>query len=82
MIEDTVEEGVAACRSMVGLPYNGEPVDQLDRAGEHERVLDALGGIGSRPPTDEHSMSGLFQFPTAGRWWSANRTPLVPGFVT
>ncbi len=29
---DTVEEIVAACRSMVGLPYDGEPVDQLEHA--------------------------------------------------
>jgi glycine betaine catabolism A len=52
------------------------------RAGDHARVLDAVSGIGSRPPTDEHNQPGLFQFPTEGRWWSANRTPLVPGFVT
>jgi predicted HD phosphohydrolase len=32
MIETTVEEIVAACRSMVGLPYDGEPVDQLEHA--------------------------------------------------
>jgi predicted HD phosphohydrolase len=30
--EDTVEEIVLACRSMVGLPYDGEPVDQLEHA--------------------------------------------------
>jgi predicted HD phosphohydrolase len=30
--KDTVEEIVAACRSMVGLPYDGEPVDQLEHA--------------------------------------------------
>ena len=28
----TVEEIIAACRSMVGLPYDGEPVDQLQHA--------------------------------------------------
>jgi predicted HD phosphohydrolase len=32
MTADTVEEIVAACRSMVGLPYDGEPVDQLEHA--------------------------------------------------
>lgn len=32
MTEDTVEEIVTACRSMVGLPYDGEPVDQLEHA--------------------------------------------------
>jgi predicted HD phosphohydrolase len=30
--EETVEEILAACRSMVGLPYDGEPVDQLEHA--------------------------------------------------
>jgi predicted HD phosphohydrolase len=29
---DTVEEIVVACRSMIGLPYDGEPVDQLEHA--------------------------------------------------
>ena len=31
-VEDVVEEIVGACRSMVGLPYDGEPVDQLEHA--------------------------------------------------
>ena len=31
-ISDTVEEIIAACESMVGLPYDGEPVDQLEHA--------------------------------------------------
>lgn len=29
---ETVEEILVACRSMVGLPYDGEPVDQLEHA--------------------------------------------------
>jgi predicted HD phosphohydrolase len=32
MIEATVDEIVAACESMTGLPYDGEPVDQLEHA--------------------------------------------------
>ena len=32
MTEATVEEIVAACESMAGLPYDGEPVDQLEHA--------------------------------------------------
>jgi predicted HD phosphohydrolase len=32
MSADTVEAIVSACRSMVGLPYDGEPVDQLEHA--------------------------------------------------
>jgi glycine betaine monooxygenase A len=31
---------------------------------------------------DEHDEPGLYRFPTTGRWWSANRTPLAGGFVT
>ena len=31
-IADTVAEIVAACESMTGLPYDGEPVDQLEHA--------------------------------------------------
>jgi predicted HD phosphohydrolase len=32
LTEETVDEIVGACRSMVGLPYDGEPVDQLEHA--------------------------------------------------
>jgi predicted HD phosphohydrolase len=32
MTDDTIEEIITACRSMVGLPYDGEPVDQLEHA--------------------------------------------------
>jgi len=46
---------------------------ELDgRAGE----LRALG------LESDHAETGLAPFPTPGRWWSANRTPTVPGFVT
>jgi predicted HD phosphohydrolase len=31
-VERTVDEIVAACASMTGLPYDGEPVDQLEHA--------------------------------------------------
>ena len=31
-VTETVEEIIAACESMVGLPYDGEPVDQLEHA--------------------------------------------------
>jgi predicted HD phosphohydrolase len=30
--DTTVEEIITACKSMVGLPYDGEPVDQLEHA--------------------------------------------------
>jgi predicted HD phosphohydrolase len=31
-VDEVVEEIVDACRSMAGLPYDGEPVDQLEHA--------------------------------------------------
>ena len=31
-VQDTVAEIIVACESMVGLPYDGEPVDQLEHA--------------------------------------------------
>jgi Rieske 2Fe-2S family protein len=48
------------------------------RAADHARVLARAGA----PATDEHVGPGLYAFPSPGRWWSANRTPLAPGFVT
>jgi predicted HD phosphohydrolase len=44
---DTVEEVIAACVSMAGLPYDGEPVDQLEHALQcaaiaHREVGDAV----------------------------------------
>jgi Rieske 2Fe-2S family protein len=30
----------------------------------------------------DHANTGLATFPSPGRWWSANRTPTVPGYVT
>jgi Rieske 2Fe-2S family protein len=30
----------------------------------------------------DHALVGLATFPAPGRWWSANRTPNVPGYVT
>jgi Rieske 2Fe-2S family protein len=54
------------------------------RARDHARTLGALAtapgewGAGA----DEHAEPGLYAFPARGRWWSANRTPLAPGFVT
>jgi Rieske 2Fe-2S family protein len=30
----------------------------------------------------DHASVGLATFPSPGRWWSANRTPNVPGYVT
>jgi Rieske 2Fe-2S family protein len=55
------------------------------RADDHRQALgDATGsssGAEEHAP-DAHDEPGLYRFPTPGHWWSANRTPLVPGFVT
>ncbi|HYB25453.1 MAG TPA: HD domain-containing protein [Solirubrobacteraceae bacterium] len=41
---ETVEEILAACRSMVGLPYDGEPVDQLEHALQCAHLARSHGG--------------------------------------
>lgn len=51
-VQNAVDEILAACESMVGLPYDGEPVDQLEHAlqcaalarehGDREFVVAAL----------------------------------------
>jgi glycine betaine monooxygenase A len=48
----------------------------LERAREHALVL------GKSYAVEEHARPGLYGFPAEGRWWSANRTPLAPGFVS
>jgi len=54
------------------------------RAEDHAATLGALvathGAWGAG--ADEHAEPGLYRFPSIDRWWSANRTPLAPGFVT
>lgn len=61
------------------------------RAKEHARALAAssagpsseLGrGVDTGSGAVEQAAPGLYPFPSPGRWWSANRTPLAPGFVT
>jgi Rieske 2Fe-2S family protein len=47
------------------------------RAAQHAAALAELAA-----PADEHDRPGLYRFPSPGRWWSANRTPLREGFVT
>src|SRR6201999_778655 len=54
-----------------------------ERAADHARTLGTLAtALESEAVPDEYAEPGLYRFPTPGRWWSANRTPLVPGFVT
>jgi Rieske 2Fe-2S family protein len=54
------------------------------RAEDHARALAGL--VGDAPDrlagADRHAEPGLYRFPTRDRWWSANRTPMAPGYVT
>jgi predicted HD phosphohydrolase len=43
-VDATVEEIVQACLSMVGLPYDGEPVDQLEHALQCAQLARQGGG--------------------------------------
>jgi Rieske 2Fe-2S family protein len=56
-----------------------------ERAAEHAALLSGATVaelVPAEAETDLHAEPGLYRFPTPGRWWSANRTPLAPGFVT
>jgi glycine betaine catabolism A len=48
-----------------------------ERAAEHALALAEVCA-----PAAGHEEPGLYRFPSAGQWWSANRTPLAEGFVT
>ena len=52
------------------------------RADAHRQALADTGSPLRSQTPDEHDQPGLYEFPTPGRWWSANRTPLMSGFVT
>lgn len=52
------------------------------RADQHRQALGENGENDVAEQPDEHDEPGLYRFPSPGRWWSANRTPLAPGFVT
>jgi gamma-butyrobetaine dioxygenase len=43
-VDEVVDEIIAACESMVGLPYDGEPVDQLEHALQCAALARAAGG--------------------------------------
>jgi Rieske 2Fe-2S family protein len=47
------------------------------RAADHAAALATLDA-----PVAQHRETGLYAFPSPGRWWSANRTPMRDGFVT
>ncbi len=54
----------------------------LSRTRDHERALADVASAHGPAAPDEHPRPGLYPLPTAARWWSANRTPLAPGFLT
>jgi glycine betaine catabolism A len=60
-------------------PTGSERVRELAaaRAADHAAVLGAHDAEVQR-----HDEPGLFAFPTGERWWSSNRAPSAPGFVT
>lgn len=62
----------------------GQPDAGTDGSWDRAAATSSDGaGPRARPgSTDLHAEPGLYPFPTPGTWWSANRTPLVPGFVT
>jgi Rieske 2Fe-2S family protein len=47
------------------------------RSARHAAVLDGVGAV-----ADDRQLTGLYRFPSRGRWWSVNRTPTTEGFVT
>jgi glycine betaine catabolism A len=66
--------------------FDAVPDNERNRALSAARADQHRVALGERAVAellpDEHSEPGLYRFPTTGRWWSANRTPLVAGFVT
>lgn len=57
-------------------PDNERTRDLISRrVQDHERLLAELAVV-------DHPEPGLYRFPSPDRWWSANRSPLAPGFVT
>ncbi len=66
---------------------NFDTADGADAATREliaRRTQDAVSGLARSGAVLEidHAEAGLAAFPTPGRWWSATRTPLAPGFVT
>jgi predicted HD phosphohydrolase len=59
MTEATVAEIVAACESMTGLPYDGEPVDQLEHALQCAALATAqIDDLGKVPGADVPGIDG------------------------
>jgi Rieske 2Fe-2S family protein len=57
----------------------GEPRSRQEAAAAAEAASTRLRDHGL---DIDHQEAGMVPFPSAERWWSANRTPLVPGWVT
>jgi Rieske 2Fe-2S family protein len=57
-----------------------------DTAGDNEdtraELAERTAQLEAKGLEVDHASVGLATFPSPGRWWSANRTPNVPGFVT
>ncbi len=62
--------------------FDSAPDTEHHRRAAAERSAQHAVALAQLAPADEHDRPGLYAFPSPGRWWSANRTPLREGFVT
>jgi Rieske 2Fe-2S family protein len=63
--------------------YDAAPTDAPAVQAEVEALArDVSARLEAHGVTIDHQAAGLYPFPSADCWWSANRTPLVAGWVT
>lgn len=63
--------------------YDDAPLDDVHlRAQIAARAEATSAGLRVHGLTIDYQEAGMAPFPAPGRWWSINRTPLVPGWVT
>ncbi|MGH7334568.1 MAG: aromatic ring-hydroxylating oxygenase subunit alpha [Candidatus Rokuibacteriota bacterium] len=63
--------------------YDNAPIDDARlRAQITARAEATSARLRAHGLTIDYQEAGMAPFPTPGRWWSINRTPLVPGWVT
>ena len=63
--------------------YDNAPIDDPALKREIEaRAHATSAGISAEGLTIDYEEAGMVRFPSRDRWWSINRTPLVPGWVS
>src|SRR5262245_45108247 len=63
--------------------YDNAPIDDLRLRGEIEALARAASDRLERHGLAiDHREAGMVRFPSRDCWWSINRTPLVPGWVS